>query len=81
MKSSRRKFIKLAAVSAMGIGAARLGFLGDAPACAGGLPTVANFEEGLKAKHWGMAVFSAKFTPELIVIRCEWGTCKCKQKM
>lgn len=66
MKSSRREFLKLAAISAMGIGAGRLGFLGDAPAFAGPLPTVANFEEGLKAKHWGMAVMTAKFTPDLI---------------
>ena len=34
MKSSRREFLKLAAVSAMGIGAGRLGFLGDTPAMA-----------------------------------------------
>jgi Fe-S-cluster-containing dehydrogenase component len=66
MKSSRREFLKLAAVSALGIGAGRLGFLGDAPALAADLPTPGSFEEGLKAKHWGMAVFSKKFTPELI---------------
>ena len=66
MKSNRREFLKLAAVSAMGIGAARLGFLGDAPAFAGGVPTVANFEEGLKAKHWGMAIHTAKMTPDMI---------------
>ena len=65
MKSNRREFLKLAAVSAMGIGAARLGFLGDAPAFAESVPTAANFEEGLKAKHWGMAIFTAKMTPEL----------------
>ena len=54
MKSSRREFLKLAAVSALGIGAGRLGFLGDAPALAADLPTPGSFEEGLKAKHWGM---------------------------
>lgn len=66
MKSSRREFLKIAAVSAMGIGAARLGFLGDVSAHAETLPTVANFEEGLTAKHWGMVVHTAQFTPELI---------------
>ncbi len=66
MKSSRRDFLKLAAVSAMGIGAGRLGFLGDAPAHAGQVPGVANFEAGLTAKHWGMAIFTEKMTPELI---------------
>ena len=66
MKNSRREFLKLAAISALGIGAGRLGFLGDAPALAGDLPTPTTFESGLKAKHWGMAVFSKKFTPGLI---------------
>ncbi len=66
MKSSRRDFLKLAAVSALGIGAGRLGFLGDAPACAADLPGPAQFEQGLTGKHWGMAIFTKKFTPELI---------------
>jgi molybdopterin-containing oxidoreductase family iron-sulfur binding subunit len=66
MKNNRREFLKLAAVTAIGVGAGRLGFLGDAPAHAAGLPTVADFEAGLKAKHWGMAIFTAKMTPELI---------------
>ena len=66
MKSSRRAFLKLAAITALGVGAGRLGFLGDSPALAEALPSAADYASGIKAKHWGMAVFSKKFTPELI---------------
>ncbi len=66
MKSSRRKFLKLAAVSSLGLGAARLGFLGDAPAMATGLPTAASYDNPLKAKHWAMVVDTRKFNEELI---------------
>jgi len=58
--------MKLAAVSALGLGAGKIAFMGDAPACASDLPTAATFENPLKAKHWGMVIDTTKFSPELI---------------
>lgn len=66
MNSTRRDFLKLAAIAALGVSAGRLGLLGDGPAQAATLPDVADYASGIKAGHWGMAVFSTKFTPELI---------------
>jgi len=58
--------MKLAAASALGLGAGKLAFMGDAPAYASDLLTAASFEHPLKAKHWGMVIDTTKFTPELI---------------
>ncbi|MDQ7833465.1 MAG: 4Fe-4S dicluster domain-containing protein [Desulfovibrionaceae bacterium] len=66
MKSSRRKFLKLAAVSALGLGAGRIGFLGDAPAGAMDIPTAADYNAPMEAKHWGMAIDTTRFNQELV---------------
>jgi len=66
MKSNRRKFLKLAAVSALGLGAGRIGFLGDAPAGAMDIPTAADYNAPMEAKHWGMAIDTTRFNQELV---------------
>jgi len=58
--------MKLAAVSALGLGAGKIAFMGDAPACASGIPTAATFEKPLTAKHWGMVIDTTKFNEELV---------------
>ena len=58
--------MKLAAVSALGLGAGRIGFLGDAPAAAMDIPSAADYNAPMEAKHWAMAIDTTRFNQDLV---------------
>ena len=60
MHGSRRDFLKLAGVTAMGLSAATLGLLGDGAQAADALPQAADFANPLTAKRWAMVIDTAK---------------------
>ncbi|WP_243312024.1 sulfate reduction electron transfer complex DsrMKJOP subunit DsrO [Fundidesulfovibrio agrisoli] len=65
MQRSRRDFLKLAGVSALGLSAGTLGFLGEGAQAADALPSAADFAKPAKAKQWGMVIDTAKFDDAL----------------
>jgi len=62
MKSTRRDFLKIAGVSALGLSAGTLGFLGEGAQAADALPTAQDFAKPVKAKQWGMVIDTTKLT-------------------
>ncbi|WP_027189804.1 sulfate reduction electron transfer complex DsrMKJOP subunit DsrO [Fundidesulfovibrio putealis] len=66
MQSSRRDFLKLAGVSALGLSAGTLGFLGEGAQAADALPNATNFAKPITAKRWAMVIDTAKFDDALI---------------
>jgi len=65
MQSSRRDFLKLAGVSALGLSAGTLGFLGEGARAADALPTATDFAKPATAKRWAMVIDTAKFDDAL----------------
>jgi molybdopterin-containing oxidoreductase family iron-sulfur binding subunit len=65
MQSSRRDFLKLAGVSALGLSAGTLGFLGEGARAADALPTATDFAKPSTAKRWAMVIDTAKFDDAL----------------
>lgn len=65
MQSSRRDFLKLAGVSALGLSAGTLGFLGEGAQAADALPTATDFAKPVTAKRWAMVIDTAKFDDAL----------------
>lgn len=66
MSTTRRAFLKLAALAALGVGGGAFEFLDHGVALASGLPDPALYASGIKAARWGMVVFTDKCTPERI---------------
>ncbi len=65
MHRSRRDFMKLAGVSALGLSAGTLGFLGEGANAADALPDAENFKKPITAKRWAMVIDTAKFDDAL----------------
>jgi len=58
--------MKLAGVTAVGLSAGTLGFLGEGAQAADALPTAKDFAKPVKAKQWAMVIDTAKFDDGLM---------------